>query len=140
MQKTRTHLAIIAMVASMGLLAACSKGEDTKPAASSAPGSEAPATTPAPVTPAPQAPAPDATPSTTPPTPAPSSGSMDKAKESVKDAASSVADKAGQLKDSAAEKAGQMGDAIKKGAADANQAIQDKVGNGATPPAPTPSK
>ena len=50
-------------------------------------------------------------------------------KESAKQAALLLSEKAGDLKDSAALKAGQMGDAIKEGAARANEAIQDSTGN-----------
>src|SRR5690606_24916383 len=134
MEKTRTHLALIAMVASMSLLAACSKGEDATPPADGAPGAEAPAPAPMPApepAPAP-APAPEPTPGTSPsdaPTPAPSSSEGSTIKESAKQAANTISDKAVELKDSAARKAGDMGDAIKAGAAKADKAIQDSVGN-----------
>ncbi|UHL64613.1 hypothetical protein LSG25_01520 [Paralcaligenes sp. KSB-10] len=119
MQKTRTHLAVIAIAASLGLLAACSKSEDAKPADTTS-GTVAPA-------PAPSSSSPSSS------APAPSSSS---AGDAAKEAAGKVADKAGELKDSAVEKAGQMGDAIKKGAAEADKAIQDKVGNGTATPNP----
>src|SRR3546814_101571 len=115
MKKTRTHLALIAMVASMSLLAACSKGEDANTPADGAAGMETPAPAPAPA------------PSDT-PAPAPSSSDGSTMKESAKQAADTISDKAVELKDSAAAKAGQMGDAIKEGAAKADQAIQDAVG------------
>src|SRR3546814_14021955 len=76
MKKTRTHLALIAMVASMSLLAACSKGEDANTPADGAAGMETPAPAPAPA------------PSDT-PAPAPSSSDGSTMKESAKQAASS---------------------------------------------------
>ncbi|MGB3288469.1 MAG: hypothetical protein WBA83_04270 [Burkholderiaceae bacterium] len=118
MEKTRIHLALIAMVASMSLLAACSKGEDANAPASGAPGTTAPA----------PAPTPGASPSDTPAL-APSSGQSGTMEESAKQAANTISDKAVELKDSAAEKAGQVGDAIKEGAAKADKAIQDSLGN-----------
>jgi hypothetical protein len=59
MEKTRTHLALIAMVASLSLLAACKKSDDGK-APPSAPATTAPA-------PSSTAPAPAPTPDTTTP-------------------------------------------------------------------------
>lgn len=142
MKKTRTNLAVIAMVASMSLLAACSEGENTD-APAEAPASE-PAPTPAP-TPAPEptpspTPAPDATP--TPDTAPPTTPSGDAApatqsptsfgtelKKDAKQVAAVVSDKAGDLKDATAEKMSEMGNAIKGGAAEADKAIQDSVGH-----------
>src|SRR3546814_9476936 len=91
MKKTRTHLALIAMVASMSLLAACSKGEDANTPADGAAGMETPAPAPAPA------------PSDT-PAPAPSSSDGSTMKESAKQAADTISDKAVELKDSAAAK------------------------------------
>src|SRR5690606_20526782 len=104
MKKTRTHLAVIAMVASMSLLAACSDGEEADAPMEGAAGTEAPAPAPAP-TPAPEpAPAPESTPA---PTPAPSSSAAPDTSSSASDT-DTVAQRAGELKDSAMEKAGQM--------------------------------
>lgn len=127
MNKNRTYLAVIALAASMSLLAACSKSEDNtankSPAASEAPMSTpAPGYTPAPTTETSPAPTSSAAPS--------NGASLDSAKESVKDAADKIGEKAGELKDSAAQKAHEVGSAIKEGAAKADQKIQESVGNG----------
>lgn len=53
MNKTRTHLAVIAMVASLSLLAACSKGEDNTASSAAETPSPAVVTPPAPVAPEP---------------------------------------------------------------------------------------
>src|SRR3546814_9746102 len=97
MKKTRTHLALIAMVASMSLLAACSKGEDANTPADGEAGMETPAPAPAPA------------PSDT-PAPAPSSSDGSTMKGTAKQAADTIYDKEVELKDSAAAKAGQMGE------------------------------
>lgn len=144
MKKTRTHLAVIAMVASMSLLAACSESENTD-APAEAPASEpspAPAPAPAPApepTPSPAptpdaTPAPDAAPSTAPSgdaapaTQSPTSFGTE-FKRDAKQVAAVVSDKAGDLKDATAEKISEMGSAIKSGAAEADKAIQDSAGH-----------
>jgi len=109
MKKTRTYVAVLAMAASVSLLAACSNEDDNAPPADAG---APPATAPAdPMTPAPGT-QPDAG---APATPAPSS-SMNDAKES----ASEAADNAGDAVASAAESARQ---AVADGAAKADAAI-----------------
>lgn len=144
MNKTRTHLAVIAMVASMTLLAACSKGEDETVSGTTTSESPAVVTPPAPVTPEPTpapevTPAPDVTPAPVDSTVAPATTTdrTEAAKQSAKDAADNVADKAAELKDAAAAAAKRAGDAIKEGADKADSAIQDKVGDGTATDNPT---
>lgn len=137
MNKTRTHLAVIAMVASLSLLAACSKGEDKKASEPAGTPSPAVVTPPAPVVPAPE-PAPAPAPETA-PAPADSSSAqdtLDSAKQATKDAANKVADKTAELKDQAKDAASRTGDFIKEEAAKADKAIQDKLGNGTAVEAP----
>lgn len=151
MKKTRINLAVIAMVASMSLLAACSDGDDA--AVEGTAGSETPAPAPEPMptptpapTPAPEptpSPAPDTTPAPdTAPSTSPSSGAAPatqsptsfgtELKEDAKQVAANVSAKAGDLKDATAQKMGEMGHAIRGGAAEADKAIQDSVSHSAS--------
>ena len=136
MKTTRTYVAIMAMAASVSLLAACSNEDDAvPPPATTVP----PATTPAdPVTPTDPLTTPDAG---APVTPAPSS-SMSDAKESASTAADhagdalrstgdAIAAKTSELKNDAADAAERARQAVADGAARADAAIQDKVGNSA---------
>ena len=124
MKTQRKQLAIVALVASMGVLAACSKEEEA-PAPVAAPAVEQPAPTSA---------APVTEPTPVAPTPAPESttGST----QSTQDA---IVEKAAEVRDEAAAAANKVGDAIKQGAAD-----QNAIGNGqqapATEPATTPTQ
>ncbi len=144
MNKTRTHLAVIAMVASLSLLAACSKGEDNKVSDSAGTSSPAVVTPPAPVVPEPApyvAPAPQVTPAPADNTSA--KDTLEDAKQAAKETADKVADKTVELKDQAKDAASRTGDFIKDEAAKADKAIQDKLGNGTAsdnpkPPATTP--
>ncbi|NYT57876.1 hypothetical protein H0A65_02940 [Alcaligenaceae bacterium] len=124
MKKTRTHLAVIAMVASMSLLAACSDADDSSAPMGGSAGTEAPA----------PAPTPDPAPA---PAPAPSSGSAaDVTPEpSTGEQLSSAASQAG---DAASDAASAVGDAVKEGAAKADNAIQNSVGDGSPNPGVTP--
>lgn len=132
MQIPHKYLAVLAVAASMSMLAACSKSDDNSSASKS--GAEttqpsAPETSPSP-TPAPQSS----------PPPSNSSSSEPSLSDKAQSAADTVAQKAGELKDSAARKLDDMGHAIKQGAAEANQKIQSAAGNGsATSTPPTPS-
>lgn len=124
MKKTRTHLAVIAMVASMSLLAACSDAEDGSAPMDGAAGTEAPAPAPAPT------PTPDPA-----PTPAPSSGSASDAEPTIGEQVANAADKAG---DAVSKTMDAAGDAIKEGASKADSAIQNSVGDGSADPGVTP--
>ena len=119
MKTQRKQLAIVALVASMGVLAACSKEEEA-PAPVAAPAVEQPAPTSA---------APVTEPTPVAPTPAPESttGST----QSTQDA---IVEKAAEVRDEAAAAANKVGDAIN----------QNAIGNGqqapATEPATTPTQ
>jgi hypothetical protein len=53
-------------------------------------------------------------------------------KESAKQAANTISEKAGELRDSAAAKAHEVGNAIREGAAKADETIQESLSNGKT--------
>lgn len=126
MKKTRTHLAVIAMVASMSLLAACSDADDSNAPMDGAAGTEAPAPAPAPT--------PDPAPTPEPaPTPAPSSGSA--SDPTVGEQLANAADQAG---DAVSKSLDAAGNAIKEGASKADSAIQNSVGDGSADPGVTP--
>lgn len=137
MQNTRKYFAILAIAASLSMLAACSKSDDTSAAGNGAADTTQPAAPESAPTPAPSsettpAPSSDATPS--------SSSGDSSMSDKAKGATDSVAEKAGEMKDSAGQAMDDMGHAIKKGAAEANEKIQGTVGNGtATSTPPTPS-
>ena len=144
MNKTRTHLAIIALAASMSLLAACSKEESTSadPAApTTEPAAPAPSTAPESTTPDTTTPAPSNSAADAPITMAsaetkPTAG--EQLKEDAKNAGDTVADKAGQAKDAAAGAASKTGNAIREGADKADKAIQKKFGDGSPSTDQTP--
>ncbi|MGB6242681.1 MAG: hypothetical protein WBF69_09395 [Castellaniella sp.] len=133
MNTMRKTLMTAAVVASLGLLAACSKSDEpAAPPADSAPSTApAPSTTPTPnlVPPAPQ------DQSTVPP--ADQQSMQDKLKDSAaaaKDKAvevgQAVSDKAGELADEAGKAAESARESVKEGATKADAAIQGAVGNG----------
>lgn len=139
MNKTRTHLAVIAMVTSLSLLAACSKGEDNKPVDTPSPAVVTPA---APVVtePAPSvAPTPEVTPTPAPADNTSAKDNLEDAKQAIKDTADKVADKTVELKDQAKDAASRAGDFIKDEAAKADKAIQDKLGNSKAVETPNPA-
>lgn len=142
MKMTRKHMGILVAAASLSLLAACSKGDDSTPAAET--GSQtSQSTTPAPA-PAPGA---GATQNGTAPSQANKPDSAQKSDSSftqdAKNAGAAVSDAAGKAADSVSNGLSATGDAIKSGAASADKAIQDTVGNGsanAKPATPTPNE
>lgn len=130
MNKSRTHLAVIGMVASLSLLAACSKADEKAVVnTTTTPAVVTPAPTPAPAVAAP-APVVEVTPA---PSPAPVVNNTDKVeelKQSAKNAGDEIADKAKELKDDAVDAGKRAGDAIKEKADQADKAIQNKLGDG----------
>ncbi|WP_188074526.1 hypothetical protein [Pusillimonas sp. ANT_WB101] len=145
MNKTRTHIAIIGIIASMSLLAACSKEEDKNAVDSGVAApvvvpetAPAPAPTPAP-TPEPQvAPAAEPAPATSSTMTPAEPSETEKLKQDATEAGDAVADKAKELKDATAEKADEAGAAIRSGADKADKAIQDKLGDGSPSTAAPP--
>lgn len=129
MNKSRTHLAVIGMVASLSLLAACSKTDEKTAVDTTAPAVVTPAPTPAPVVTAP-APVAEVTPAPSPAPVANNTDKMEELKESAKKAGDEIADTAKELKDDAVEAGKRAGDAIKEKADQADKAIQSKLGDG----------
>ncbi|WP_323017347.1 hypothetical protein [Castellaniella sp.] len=127
MNTMRKTLTMAAVVASLGLLAACSKSEE--PAVS--PAAPAPSTTPTP------APVPPAAQDQSAAPQADQQSMQDKLSESAaaaKDKAAevgqAVSDQAGKLADEAGKAADSARESVKEGAAKADAAIQGAVGNG----------
>lgn len=131
MNKSRTHLAVIGMVASLSLLAACSKTDEKTAVDTTAPAvvTPAPTPTPAPIVTAP-APAVEVTPAPSPAPVANNTDKMEELKESAKKAGDEIADTAKELKDDAVQAGKRVGDAIKEKADQADKAIQNKLGDG----------
>lgn len=143
MKKTRSHLAVIAAVASLSFLAACSDNDDQAVITEPAPAAEVQPMSP--VAPEPSAlekaendaaKSADAIEDKTQELKEDSKDTYQDLKEDANKAGDTVKEKAIELKDAAGRTASDIGDAIKDGAAKADKAIQDKIGNGVEPKTP----
>lgn len=147
MKKTRSHLAVIATVASLSFLAACSDSDDTVVTKEPAPAAEVQPASPVVTEPTTMekieaevkedaAKTSDAVKDKTEELKEATQDKSHDLKEDAAKAGDAIKDKATELKDAAGRTASDIGDAIKDGAAKADQAIQDKLGNGVQPTPP----
>lgn len=146
MKVRQPRYAVLALVASLSVLAACSNEDDSAAPVVSDSGTmtqPSPAATPAPATPpTPSDPSIESGPTESSSElgqtdTSPELGQTDSTMSEDKSTGEKVAEKAGEIRDDTADAAGRLGNTIKEGARDANEAIQDTFSKG-TPPENSP--